>query len=175
MKDMKEIFLQRLQVGGVWLRASTVFLSFNDLDRMLAKKCTKGSNLLRYLKKKALVSVLFQSRRFGIFLYQLLERLFYVSCVRVGPESCIFTARLWKRSAIFRDKGRFENLIFETFDYDIITFQVTSVRLFLGWKLSMSDFVGKLWNWISIMDATNPRRPLAASSQFRFMDEDRLV
>ena len=115
MKDMKEIFLQRLQVGGVWLRASTVFLSFNDLDRMLAKKCTKGSNLLRYLKKKALVSVLFQSRRFGIFLYQLLERLFYVSCVRVGPESCIFTARLWKRSAIFRDKGRFENLIFLNF------------------------------------------------------------
>ena len=162
-----------------------VFLSFNDLDRMLARKCTKGSNLKDIWRSRPSWLLSLKSRRCGIFLYQLLERLFYVSCVRVGkklhlpvllPPSSLFQKLTFFVQCV--KKGDFwalpnsaknELLLRHNF------LQVTSVRLFLGWKLSMSDFVGKLWNWISIMDATNPRRPLAASSQFRFMDEDRLV
>ena len=157
---------------------------------MLARKCTKGSNLKDIWRWKRSWLLSLKSRRCGIFLYQLLERLFYVSCVRVGKKlhwrACPYPLSFFKRWPFCtecKERGIFEPYLIQqkmkrwkklNFCYDII-FQVTSVRLFLGWKLSMSDFVGKLWNWISIMDATNPRRPLAASSQFCFMDEDRLV
>ena len=67
---------------------------------MLARKCTKGSNLKDIWRWRSWLLSL-KSRRCGIFLYQLLERLFYVSCVRVGKKlhwrACPYPLSFFKR------------------------------------------------------------------------------
>ena len=109
-----------------------VFLSSNDLDRMLARKCTKGSNLKDIWRWRSWLLSL-KSRRCGIFLYQLLERLFYVSCVRVGKKlhwrACPYPLSFFKRWPFCtecKERGIFEPYLIQqkmNFYYDIIFFR----------------------------------------------------